>query len=547
MGPPFEPERLVFYEEDDGQAIGGLRLSPDGSLLVFGRGGAPNTAGEIPNPASLTEPTERALWALSTGGGDPWRLAAGAGAVISPDGARALFARDGEVFEVPLARPTGDEPVEATRLFKVRGGVGNLEPSPDGELLAFVSNRGDHSFVGVFHSGGNRITWMSPSFDRDASPVWSGDGQKIAFLRAPGAMMHERIYYNTGVPFGIWVGDPGTGEAREVWATESGDGGFAQIASPWSLAWGGNERLVFPSEAGGWLHYWSVAATGGEAVELTPGQGIVEWATLANEGRTLVFASNIASTHRRHLFSVPVDGGTPSQLTEGASQRHRPRGRRDPDRVPACDSTATPGCQPDGDRGGRREDDRPSAPREVPGRLAHRAGGRVVRGRRRPDDPRPALPLRECRRQAATARRDFPARRPDPADAPDVSLQQLLRERIRLQPVSGEPRLRRPRAELPLGYRLRSGLSRGCGAGPSGRVGTPGSRSGRPVPQGSRRRPARQDRAMGRLVRRPDDGDGTRPRLASLRRRRRPSRRSRLGLPRRILLAAGRLLGTRPR
>ncbi len=318
VGPAFEPERLVFYEEDDGQAIGGLRLSPDGSMLVFGRGGAPNPAGEIPNPASLIEPTERALWSVSTSGGDPWRLAEGGGAVINPDGARALFARAGEVFEVPLASPTGDEPVDATRLFKVRGGVGNLEPSPDGESVAFVSSRGDHSFVGVFHRADKRITWMSPSFDRDVSPVWSGDGRKIAFLRAPGALMHERIYYNTEVPFGIWVGDPATGEASEVWATLSGDGGFAQVASLWSLAWAGNDRLVFPSEAGGWLHYWSVAATGGDPVELTPGRGLVEWATLANDGRTLVFASNLASTHRRHLFSVPVDGGTPSQLTQGA-------------------------------------------------------------------------------------------------------------------------------------------------------------------------------------------------------------------------------------
>ena len=319
-GPDFEPERLVVYEQDDGQEIGGLRLSSDGSLLVFGRGGAPNTAGEIPNPASLAEPAERTLWVVSTSGGEPWRLAAGSGAALSPDGAGAVFARGGEVLEVALAKPSDDEDADAepTRLFKVRGGVGNIEPSQDGEHLAFVSNRGDHSFVGVFHRADKRITWISPSFDRDASPVWSGDGRKIAYLRAPGALMHERIYYNTEVPFGIWVGDPGTGEAREVWATEKGDGGFAQIASPWSLKWAGSDRLVFPSEAGGWLHYWSVSASGGEAVELTPGHGIVEWATLANEGRTLVFASNIASTHRRHLFSVPVDGGTPFQLTAGA-------------------------------------------------------------------------------------------------------------------------------------------------------------------------------------------------------------------------------------
>ena len=547
VGPAFEPERLVFYEEDDGQAIGGLRLSPDGSMLVFGRGGAPNPAGEIPNPASLIEPTERALWSVSTSGGDPWRLAEGGGAVINPDGARALFARAGEVFEVPLASPTGDEPVDATRLFKVRGGVGNLEPSPDGESVAFVSSRGDHSFVGVFHRADKRITWMSPSFDRDVSPVWSGDGRKIAFLRAPGALMHERIYYNTEVPFGIWVGDPATGEASEVWATLSGDGGFAQVASLWSLAWAGNDRLVFPSEAGGWLHYWSVAATGGDPVELTPGRGLVEWATLANDGRTLVFASNLASTHRRHLFSVPVDGGTPSQLTQGAVSDTGPVMVADQIAFRCATARRPPAVSLTGIAGGDVKTIGPALPASFPADSLiepevvsfEAADGLTIHGQlfrsESGDDER--------RRPAAIFLHGGPIRQM----LPTFHYSSYYSNAFALQPVSGEPRLRRPRAELPLGYRLRPELPRRRGAGPLRRVGTPGPRRGRTVPHESRRRGSRQNRALGRLVRRSDDGDGARPRLASLRRRRGPSRRSRLGLPRRVLLAAGRLLGARPR
>ena len=58
--------------------------------------------------------------------------------------------------------------------------------SPDGRTLAFVSNRGDHSFIGLF-TPNQPIRFLAPSTSRDSSPTWSMDGKKIAFLRQPGA------------------------------------------------------------------------------------------------------------------------------------------------------------------------------------------------------------------------------------------------------------------------------------------------------------------------------------------------------------------------
>lgn len=70
QGPEYTPKALTNYEGDNGQGISNLQFSPDGSYLVFVRGGGPNRQGETPNPAQLTETLDRAIWIVSTQGKD---------------------------------------------------------------------------------------------------------------------------------------------------------------------------------------------------------------------------------------------------------------------------------------------------------------------------------------------------------------------------------------------------------------------------------------------------------------------------------------------
>ena len=55
------------------------------------------------------------------------------------------------------------------RLFTVRGDLGDAAWSRDGSRLAFVANRGDHAFVGVFTNDSTPIRWLAPSTSRDGS------------------------------------------------------------------------------------------------------------------------------------------------------------------------------------------------------------------------------------------------------------------------------------------------------------------------------------------------------------------------------------------
>lgn len=317
--PDYEPVPLTEYTEDDGLPLSSLILSPNGSFLIYIRGGARNRAGEHPNPTSNPEGGKQSIWMISTDGeGQPLRISGGANPVLSPDGKLLLFHR-GPLHTIALPETPSDSLDKAEQLFDIRGNNNSAVWSPEGSKIAFVSDRGGHSFIGVYHMKEERIQWIAPGVDRDMNPVWSPDGKRLAYIKVPGAKKDELFNLTGGWEFSIRIADIETGSAETIWSSPSDDGGFAQYYPQHPLRWSADGRILFYSEHEGWMHIYSIEPDRSGLTDLTPGEAEAEQSELSKDGQTLYFSSNRNDIDRRHIWSNSVSGSNLRQITSGES------------------------------------------------------------------------------------------------------------------------------------------------------------------------------------------------------------------------------------
>ena len=313
-GPEWRGRAVTQYSGDDGQELAQLTFTPDGERLLYVRGGAPNRQGEVPDPRYTPDEEGRAVWVVGVAGGDPRQVVEAGGFSVAPDGSHLAIGRGRDIVLVP-ATPAADdaEPATEQRIARIRGSAGSLTWSPDGTQLAFVSNRGDHSFIGVVDREGTTVRYLDASVGNDISPVWSPDGRRIAFLRVPNQrVVHMFAPRREALPFSIRVAEVATGQGREVWRAPEGVGSvFSGVNASSQLFWGAGDRLVFPWEGDGWKHLYSVPAAGGAATLLTPGDFEVQFVAMAPDGGSVIYDSGQGDIDRKHVWRVSVEGERP--------------------------------------------------------------------------------------------------------------------------------------------------------------------------------------------------------------------------------------------
>ena len=351
--PGFRAVRVTSFMKDDGVDTTQLSISDDGTTVAFTRGHGINRNGWVANPEADPNGVERAIWAASTTTSTAWRLAEGQNGSISPDGRYVAYAKDGQIYRVPTAQAAprmNDIDKGVKPYIRIWGVNGAPVWSPDSRKMAFVSTRTDHSYIAVFDVPTKKVTYMSPSVDRDTSPTWSPDSTRIAFIRRPGIPFAQQsqsgvgglgnppgpafnatnqgrggrgggggggqgrgggrgdaaegqpqqqrpgltnAFFTGGYDTSFWVADVKTGDGREFWHNAKDDPVFTGINA---ISWRG-DHVIFQLEPE-WTRFYAVpvGALTGELENTGP------------VAKTKVFGTEPPATVTAPISLTPQDG-----------------------------------------------------------------------------------------------------------------------------------------------------------------------------------------------------------------------------------------------
>lgn len=353
-GPDFTrtARQVTHYREDDGQPIASLRLTPDGKTVLYALGSELNDAQESANPLSWVKGAKQQVFAMDvdTKNTEP-RLLGDMGCSeegcedieISPDGKWAVWPAKKKLW---LASVDGKQ--QAKDLAVVRGESVEPKWSPDSKHIVFVSQREGHSLITIYDFGASSIRYVAPSVDKDSMPRWSPDGKSIVYVRTPGEEHKLPLIPVRPHPWSLWIADPATGKGHLLWRSgDKMDDSLPELSEDGSLKFAADGRIVFSSEQDGRNHLYSISASGGQPTLLTPGDFDVEDVRLSADNTSIIYSSNQDDVDRRHLWRVPVAGGTPQQaLTSGVTIEWSPVETGDGKSIACLGSTATSPAMP---------------------------------------------------------------------------------------------------------------------------------------------------------------------------------------------------------
>ena len=304
MNPVFSP---------DGRSIAFARLRPAASADLFRISADGRDEMQLTNEArlilghawtrdglSLLFSSNRngrfGLWQVGLNGGKPAAVPADGWNIEKVSIARAgsRLAYEGWIYDTNIWRISTDGDENPTRIIGSTLWDRHPAVSPDGNLIAFVSNRtGSWEIWTAVVDGTDQRQMTRIGGPLVSVPRWSPDGARIAF------QTHDRS------SAGIAILDIASGAVIPFTGSESDD-----VAPSWSPS---ADRIYFGSNRSGSWQIWSQPVSGGAAVQVTRSGGYA--AQPSPDGRYLFVARDdtaglwrlpIGSSVKTRILDVPI-------------------------------------------------------------------------------------------------------------------------------------------------------------------------------------------------------------------------------------------------
>ncbi len=206
---------------------------------------------------------------------------------LSPDGKSVIYSgRTSGNWDIYSLRVGGKNPVNLTK----DSIADDTQPvfSPDGEQIAFRSDR-DGGGIFVMGATGENVKRITES---GYNPAWSPDGREIVFastIADPGSRLSSQSR--------LFTANITTGEKRPV----TPQTGIA-VQPQWSPH---GYRIAYWAQVQGRLNIWTIPASGGEAIRIT-NDASVDWNPVwSPDGTWLYFASDRGGS--MNLWRVPMN------------------------------------------------------------------------------------------------------------------------------------------------------------------------------------------------------------------------------------------------
>lgn len=249
------------------------------------------------------------IWVADDDGSNAKRLTAHVAADtfprFSPDGQWIAFTSNrmgnNDVFVVPTA---GGVPRQVT--FHTTGDTA-LYWTPDGERIIFQTSRGKHAFYSPLYTVSPLGDLPAPmDMDQGAAGMISQDGSKIAFNRY--SMRYWRKGYRGNSQTDVWIQDLATQEITQLTDADTEEfRGHTQDAYP---MWGADGMVYFMSERDGIFNIWRIAPDGTGLAQVTDhGADGVQYASMSPDGSTITYENEF------ELWKLAVPGGAPERIT----------------------------------------------------------------------------------------------------------------------------------------------------------------------------------------------------------------------------------------
>ena len=248
------------------------------------------------------------IWIADADGSGPRRLTAHVATDtsprFSPDGDWIAFTSDrmgnNDVYIIPVE---GGEP---TPLTFMTGGDNALYWTPDGERVLFATSRGERAWGSPLHTVSVKGGLPLPlPMDQAALGMISQDGKRIAFNRI--APRYWRKGYKGNASAELYVMDAGGGNIIQLTNTKLED--FRSFRQDFMPMWGADGMIYFLSERDGFFNIWKIAPVGGAPVQVTfHKKDGIQFPSISPDGTEIIYECEF------DLWKMKVPSGKPERI-----------------------------------------------------------------------------------------------------------------------------------------------------------------------------------------------------------------------------------------